>query len=104
MQKEDPVSIPFLDIQWSVNQDGTSEIKYTNIEVGSTDNGNYIKYGKVDDPDLDAFYDIFRTWEDNVVSIKWNTSLHHGRVMSMKHFQDPYWHCWNEFYENISCE
>ncbi len=102
--KDDGSIIPFLYIQWNINDDGTSEITYTIIEEESADNGNYIKYGIIDDPDLNAFYDIFRIWEDNVVSIKWNTTLHYGRILSMLHFQDPYWHCWNESQENIACE
>lgn len=102
--KEEVTSIPYLDILWSIAEDGTSEITYTNIEDGSADKGNYIKYGIVDDPDLDAFYDIYRTWEENLVSLKWNTTLHYGRVLSMAHFKDPYWHCWNENFENIICE
>ncbi len=97
-------SLPFLNIQWDINPNGTSDITYTNIMEDSADNGNFIRYGKVDDTDLDAFYDIYKTWEDDLINIKWNTTTHYGRVLSMLHFTNPYWHCWDEFFENIACE
>ncbi len=102
--KDDIVSVPYLDISWSKNEDGTSEITYARVEPGSADNGNYIRYGITDDPDLDANYDIYSAWEDNQVNIKWNTTLHYGRVLSMTHFLNPYWHCWDENFDNIICE
>jgi len=102
--KDSEAGSPFIDINWSINEDGSSEITYTNVEEALTNNGNYIKYGKTTDPDLDAFYDIFIDWEDNLISIKWNTTDHYGRVLSMAHFKDPYWHCWDEFFRNIACD
>ena len=102
--KEDEFGIPYIDIEWNINTDGTSDITYTNIEPESAENGNYITYGIVNDTDLDAYYDIYRKWEENEVNIKWNKELLYGRVLSMNHFQDPYWHCWNQLFKNIACE
>ncbi len=102
---KDPEEVSrLLNIEWNQNTDGTSGITYTSALEGSSDNGNYIRYGKVNDTDLDAFYDIYKSWEDNLINIKWNTSTHYGRVLSMQHFTDPYWHCWSESLENIACE
>lgn len=97
-------NVPFLVIEWAIEENGTTELTYTNIEESSANNGNYIKYGKLGDPDLDAFYDIYKNWDEEIISIRWNTTDHYGRVLSMTHFQDPYWHCWNESFLNIACE
>jgi hypothetical protein len=102
--KDEMDTIPFIEINWSVDDDGTAEIKYTNIEENAANFGNYIHYGRTDDIDLDAFYDIYKSWEDNLISIKWNSTENYGRVLSMPHFTDPYWHCWDEFLRNIACE
>lgn len=97
-------SVPFLEIVWNANDAGITDIKYTNIEENSQENGSYIEFGMLDDPVYDAFYDIYRVWEENMVSIKWNSSTHEGRVLSMEHFQDPYWHCWDELFQNKACD
>lgn len=102
--KDPEIGLPFISIQWSKTGDDIAEISYTNIEEESVNNGSYIKYGLTGDSDLNAFYDIYRIWENNTVNIKWNTSTHFGRVLSMAHFQDPYWHCWTETFANIVCE
>ena len=102
--KDPAESIPFLEIIWTANDTGITDIKYTNIEDNSQENGSYIQFGKADDPVYDAYYDIFRVWQENLVSIKWNSTTHEGRVLSMEHFLDPYWHCWDEFFQNIACE
>ncbi len=102
--KDPDKTTPYLEIEWNVSEDGIPDIKYTSIEAKSVNNGSYIHYGKISDPDYDAFYDIYRVWEENLVNIKWNTTSHKGRVLSMADYQNPSWHCWDESFKNIACE
>lgn len=97
-------SLPFIGIDWKIDQNSHSEITYKNIQEGTADYGNYIRYGTINDPDLDVYYDIYKNWEDDEVNIKWNSSKHHGKVLSMTHFDNPYWHCWNDQLQNIACD
>ena len=102
--KNPEIGVQFIDIQWNYVSAANFEITYTDIEAGSTTEGSYIHHGITDDPDLDAFYDIYRIWDDNTTNIKWNSEFHYGQVMNFIHYEDPYWHCWNEEFRNIACE
>lgn len=94
----------FLQIDWTHDEDGTSDIRYLNIIPGAEENGSYIKYGKVDDPALDAFYDIFGQKDNRLINIKWNSTSHAGRVKDPKFFENPDWHCWDNYFINVVCE
>ncbi len=96
--------VEFLDIEWNRYSDGTADIKYTNVEDGAEGEGGYIFYGTtLQDPDYDAFYDIYNAKEDATVNIKWHRDVKAGKVKSEHHFGDTDWHCWNEDLEDAVC-
>jgi hypothetical protein len=96
---------PILDITWNREpEDGTADIKYTNIEPDGPENGGYIHYGKVNETPYDAFYDIFNKGKDNHTDIKWNLTSKDGRVKDPLHFGDDDWHCWNNLLEDTTCQ
>lgn len=96
---------PLLDITWNRNpQEGTANIKYTNIEPDGAENGGYIFYGIVNETPYDTFYDIFNKGKDNHTHIKWNRTSKDGRVKDPLHFGDDDWHCWDHTLEDATCQ
>jgi hypothetical protein len=95
---------PWIGIQWHRNPvDGTADIKYTNIEPNSNENGGYIYYGTNSDGIYNAFYEIYNKGKDNTTSIKWNIETHEGQVRDLNHFGDNNWHCWDSNLDDIDC-
>lgn len=94
----------FLQIDWEMNSEGISGIRYLNITPGANENGSYIKYGSLKDSSLDAYYDIYGKSDDRLINIKWNSSSHTGRVKDQKFFSDSDWHCWDELLLNTVCQ
>lgn len=93
---------PVLDIQWSrdVSQ-GLGQISYTNVKPNDADNGAYISYGVIDNPDYDAFFDIYQKAKGNLVEIEWNRATHNGRINNPDAFADMNWHYWNELLQDV---
>ena len=95
---------PWIGIEWHRNPtDSTADIKYTNIDPNSDENGGYIFYGTTSDSIYNAFYEIYNKGKNNTTSIKWNIETHEGRVRDLKHFGDNEWHCWDSNLEDIDC-
>ncbi|MFQ5637731.1 MAG: hypothetical protein ACE5IR_07010 [bacterium] len=95
---------PFLFIEWQRNpQNGTENIKYTNIIPDDPENGGFIFYGKTDETPFDAFYDIFNKGKDNHTRIEWNRETKEGRVQDSFHFGDSDWRCWDRNLEDADC-
>lgn len=92
-----------LQIDWHANADGTSDIQYMNVVPGGAENGGYIKYGIVKDPQFDAFYDIYNKGQNNLTKIQWNRSSRAGRVQDEKKFNDAAWHCWDNLLLDTAC-
>lgn len=93
-----------LGIIWHNNDnDGTSDITYTNIVPGGAENGGYISYGITADTIYNAYYDIYNKGQNNLIKIKWNMTDRNGRVSDSLHFSDNDWHCWDTDYTNITC-
>lgn len=100
---EHPVEL--IRIDWHQNiADGSSDIKYTNIEPGGHENGGYIFHRiSPKDAPYDAYADIYNKGHDNHTYIEWNRATQEGRVKDLKHFGDSDWHCWNGQHENTPC-
>jgi hypothetical protein len=98
---QDPT--PLLDIEWSRNEEAeTGDIKYTNIESGSNDEGSYIAYAKSTGL-FDASFELLNNDGDNLTTIQWSTSGHDGRIMDPARFNDNEWHCWDGDLQNADC-
>jgi len=95
--------VEYVDIEWHRNNDGTSDVKYTNVEPNSNGNGGYIYYGLTNDPDFNAFYDVYVIESNNLSEIRWNTTGYYGRVRNQTYFGDNEWHCWNNLLEDADC-
>ena len=90
---DDPT--PWVGIEWHRNvEDGTGDIKYTNIVPDGDENGGYIFYGRTTDEPYDAFYDIYNKGEDRLTEIEWNRDTKEGRVKS-PNFGDGDWQYWD---------
>lgn len=99
---EDPS--PWIGIVWHRNlEDGTADIKYTNIIPNDPGNGGYIFYGTTTDSTYDAFYNIFSKERNNNTDINWNRTTLAGQVRDSWHFGDNDWRCWNYLLEDIEC-
>ncbi len=95
----------FLQIDWEVNNNGTTQIRYTNIIPGHNDKGGFIEYGVTENnPAFDAFYTIYHTDGDFQVDIEWNRATIAGRIKNPNHFLDNAWHCWDSSFQSIDCE
>jgi hypothetical protein len=96
--------VPYLEIEWNRDpQTNTGDIKYTNIYQEDPNSGSYIRYGTMTGIHYDAFYSIFHKNLQNTTDIEWNRTTKIGRVYDVLHFQDEFWHCWNEVLENTEC-
>jgi hypothetical protein len=95
---------PFLLIEWSRNvENGTAEVKYTNIVPGAPANGSYIHYGKTNEVTYNRFFNIFGQEENRLINIEWNYEQHFGRVKDPQHFGNESWYCWDEMLFDTEC-
>ncbi len=103
--KTNPVEL--LRIEWNKNSDGTSDIKYLNIEPNAPANGGYLYYG-ITNGEYDRFYDIrFKDANnDNLTNIEWNSIDKHGRIKADHIYNDnaEFWHCWDTSLQDTDCE
>jgi hypothetical protein len=101
---ENPVNAnDFLRIDWKKYSDGTSDIKYSNIKPGDSENGSYIWYGTALTT-FDRFYQIFHKSVNNHTAIEWSATLNNGHVKDPLHFNDTGWHCWDYQLQDIVCD
>ncbi len=92
----------FLSIEWSRNKTaGTGDIQYTNVETGTTGEGDYIHYGTTTDVTYNAYYDIFDASAADLIAIEWNRTTTAGRVKNLAHFGNEDWHYWDELHQDI---
>jgi len=98
----DPVA--YIGMEWNRNpQDGTGDIRYTNIKDEDPNKDSYIKYGTMTDSLYNAYYTIYHKNLDNYTLIEWNRDSKAGRVSDKIHFQDDVWHCWDEMLYDTEC-
>jgi len=104
--RKDPGNNPkeYIEVEWSRDsENNNSEIKYTIIDAVDPLFGSYIFYGLENDPEYDAFYDIYNNLVDIMLNIKWNTTNRNGQVKNEDHFVDDQWYCWDTNLANIDC-
>ena len=92
-----------LRIDWNKFNDGTSDIKYTNIKQGNADNGSYIYYGTTLGS-FDRFYQIYNRKLSNLTIIEWASTLHNGHVKDPLQYKNNAWHCWDYKLKDIVCQ
>ena len=98
----DPTEL--LRINWHRDiNDGSSDIKYTNIVPGGPENGGYILYEVTTETPYDRSYEIYNKGKDNTTNIEWNSSTMEGRVKDSRHFGDGDWHCWDFDHRDVEC-
>jgi hypothetical protein len=94
----------WIGIEWHRSIDnGTADIKYTNIKPNDEESGGYIHFGITDEELYNAFYEIFNKGQNNIVSVRWNKTSKAGSVMDLNHFGDSEWHCWDENLDDADC-
>jgi len=109
LKKAPDANYDYVGIDWHINTDGTSDIKYTNIipadsgDNQASENGGYIFYGTTTASDYDAFFNIYNKGQNNLTNIEWNRSSKVGRVKDFNKFADDEWHCWDETLANANC-
>jgi len=104
LNKDPNTPTPFIYIEWHRNsQEGTADIKYTNIIPTVPENGSYIFYGKTNEIPYNRFYQIFGSAENRMIDIKWNYESYFGRIKDPIYFEDENWYCWDEKLDDINC-
>ncbi|MFO8009256.1 MAG: hypothetical protein R6U89_00435 [Dehalococcoidia bacterium] len=98
----DPTDLLRIDWHRSI-EDGTGDIKYTNIVPGGPENGGYIYMENTDDTPYGSYWDIYNKGKDNHTYIEWNRNTQTGRVKDAKRFGDSQWHCWDSNHKNTEC-
>ena len=94
-----------LQIDWEVNNAGTTQIRYTNIIPNHNNFGGFIEYGITENnAPYDAFYNIFHTDGNFQIDIEWNRTTIEGRIRNPNHFGDTAWHCWDSNFQSVDCE
>ncbi len=95
---------PLIEITWHRNsQQGTGDIRYTNVEAGNPENGGYIFWGTTTGADHAAFYDVYNKGADNHTEAEWDPVAMDGRVSDPNHFGDEAWHCWDTDLQDTEC-
>jgi len=104
LNKHPDEPVPFVGIEWHRDiEDSTADIKYTNIEPGSAENGGFIFYGTSTDTTYDAFYDIYNKGQNHLIEVEWHRTKGDGRVRDTAHYLDGDWHCWDGDLQDIEC-
>ena len=104
LNKDPNLPSQFLYIEWHRNtQEGTADVKYTNIVPNAPKNGSYIYYGKTNEIPHNRFYQIYGAELNRLIDVKWNYEQLFGRVKDPIHFEDENWHCWDEKLNDIDC-
>ena len=95
----------FIQIDWTRDQTpGFSDIRFTNIEDGSQDNGSFIYATETDGAALDITYSIFNVRQDNTTDIEWSRDNLEGRVRDLNQFGDDAFRCWDQDLQNVDCD
>ncbi len=83
-----------ITIEWSTDPgSGRSNLTYTYVEAGHTENGSYVEWSYNPDEYLDAAYTI--SFSAGKTFIEWSTETKEGRVKDAGRFGDEDWHCWD---------
>jgi len=92
----------YLGIEFARQDEVNASIRYTIVEEGSVEKGNYIEYRHSEiENGFDRAYDVFRA--ENLLEIEWNESSLNGRVKDPKEFGADVWQCWSEELTNADC-
>lgn len=95
--------VELLQIEWNMDwEKEVSDITYTNIKMGDSENGSYIGFMITDEPVYDAAYTI--STMANLINIEWNRESKEGRVKDPVKFGNELWHCWNDMLEDAECQ
>jgi hypothetical protein len=87
-------SIPALEVEWNKDfETEAADLTYTIVKTGHPEVDSYISYTYIPGAEYDASFEISVT--AGITEIEWNTATLKGRVMSVAHFQDDAWHCWD---------
>lgn len=92
--------IKYLQIDWTKVTGQKAGIKYTIIENGAANKGDYIEYGYKLGEELNRFYNISDA-DKGLVEIKWSHELKHGRI---ENGIDKTTKCWATNAENEICK
>jgi len=98
---ENPTSpSTFLSIEYNIDFEADNyDIKYTNIQPESTENGSWIQYA-YDSADTVYNSSYVISASANTIDIEWSREDKDGRVMDPAFFSDELWHYWNELLQD----
>jgi len=99
---------PFVEAEWHwESSTDTGDLKFTNIEPGSPENGGYITFGVnggfAYGGLYDSYYNIYNKGLENHTDIEWNETSLEGHIRDSLHYQDSEWHCWDSNLEDTEC-
>lgn len=96
-------AVPFIDIDWYRNSNGTRGITYTNVVPGGPENGGFISHKITNDTPYDAAYEIYNKGQDNHVEIRWSRLTKAGQIKDPKFFGNEQFHCWDSTGADTDC-
>lgn len=99
-------------MQWNNNNNGVTDLKYTDIIQNDKGYGSYVKAGALtNSASFNAFYNIYLVDKQknttNFTEINWNTTGKNGQVRDTAYFKDSNWHCWDtktSLLKNTTCK
>ncbi len=96
-------SYPYLSIDWSHDESGSKEIKYTSIDTQSDGAGSFVHYGTTTEGGFNTFYNVYMKKENHLIEIDYHSETKVGRVKSAQ-IDNGIWHCWNAELMNVDCQ
>ena len=96
---------PVLTITWTGDGTKVTYVKYTYVKNDSFKN-SYIEYKtSATSANFDSSYKIYyyNGSEFTSMDVEWNSVNHSGRVKCQSFYSDTNWHCWDQYYVDITC-
>jgi hypothetical protein len=101
-----------IKINWSFTNENVFSLRYTYVAdmefdivgkkyVANSAKGNYIEYGRVDDPKFDAYYILFVKDKNEKYNIYWNTKTKAGKIEKEGTSEGG---CWDSNLVNSTCD
>jgi hypothetical protein len=90
------ISEKFYGIFWEKDSLQKSQIRYTNLVPGSSDNGKFISIADSVENDYDTYIVVYDKAKDSYSYIQFSKITKAGRIKSFEHFGNEDWQYWNE--------
>ena len=91
--------IPCIYMEWNNNNNGITDLKYTDILANDNGYGSYVKAGVLSNTAyFDSYYNIYlvnKNSTNHFTEIHWNKVDKSGQIKDTTYFKDNNWYCWD---------